>query len=163
MRLAPQETRTYFLTFVTASRRRLFQVEENARLMLDLLQTHRTQERFALYAFVVMPDHVHLLLTPAEHVSLEKAVQFVKGGFSFQLKSKLNVWQSGYNASQVNTTEKFEDCMRYIETNPVRAGLVSRPESFPYSSRQTGVLIDARPLWFEAPRLEAFTIPALKG
>jgi putative transposase len=89
---APQETRTYFVSFVTAARRRLFQVEGTAQLMLDVLQHYRAQGRFALYAFVIMPDHLHVLITPAPDVSLEKAMQFIKGSFSFRLKSKRDVW-----------------------------------------------------------------------
>src|ERR1039457_4040188 len=78
MSLAPQELRTYFTTFSTAGRRRIFQVEKNARLMVDTLRNYRTQGRFSLHAFVVMPDHVHALITPAVEVSLEKAIQFMK-------------------------------------------------------------------------------------
>jgi putative transposase len=63
--LAPQETRTYFVTTVTANRRRLFQVISNADLMLEVLQHYRRKEKLALHAFVIMPDHLHLLMTPA--------------------------------------------------------------------------------------------------
>jgi putative transposase len=66
MPLAPQETRTYFVTFVGAGRRRRFQVHENAKLMLDVIQTNRTSERLQVHAFV-------LLITPSPEGSLEKA------------------------------------------------------------------------------------------
>ena len=85
---APQDLRTFFITTVTANRRRLFQVEANAALLLDVLQENRTKCRVALHAFVLMPDHIHLLLTPAPEVSLEKAIQFIKGGFSFRLEKQ---------------------------------------------------------------------------
>jgi putative transposase len=85
---SPQESRTYFTTFSTAGRGRLFQVEETARLMVEALQVYRRKGSFAVHAFVVMPDHVHVLLTPAAEVSLETAMQLMKGGFSFRLKSK---------------------------------------------------------------------------
>jgi putative transposase len=75
MPLAPQELRTYFITTVTASRRRLFQVEQNASLFLDVLQDQRNKNRMELHAFVIMPDHAHLPLTPAPDVSPEKAMQ----------------------------------------------------------------------------------------
>lgn len=65
MRHAPQELRTYFVTISTAGRRRLFQVEANAILFVDTLARYRGVERFFLHAFVVMPDHVPVLLTPA--------------------------------------------------------------------------------------------------
>jgi putative transposase len=85
---APQELRTYFITAVPANRRRLFQVEQNATLLIDVLQEQRKKNHIQLHAFVIMPDHVHLLLTPAPDVSLEKAMQYIKGNFFFPLKSK---------------------------------------------------------------------------
>ena len=83
--------------------------------MLDVLQHYRKQNRFALHAFVIMPDHLHLLITPAPDVSLEKALQFIKGGFSFRLKSNREVWERGFNEVQIRSAEKFEACKRYIE------------------------------------------------
>jgi putative transposase len=92
MHRAPQHLRTYFITTTTANRRRLFQVEANAQLLLDVLMEQRVKNRFHLHAFVLMPDHMHAILTPAPDVSLEKAVQFIKGNFSYRLKSKFPVW-----------------------------------------------------------------------
>ena len=63
-----------------------------------------------------------------EDVSLEKAVQFIKGGFSFLLKSKLEVWERGYNQTQTLSVEKFEACRRYVEMNPVQQRMVLSPE-----------------------------------
>ena len=104
---APQELRTYFVTAVTANRRRLFQVEANADLLLNTLTDYRDQNRYHLHSFVVMPDHFHAILTPAPEISLEKAMQYIKGGFSFRLKSKLDVWSRSFNESQILTSEKF--------------------------------------------------------
>jgi putative transposase len=81
-----------------------------------------------------MPDHLHLLLTPAADVSLEKAVQFIKGGFSFRFQSKMGVWERSYNEVQILSVEKFEACRRSIEQNPVRARLAASPEEFAFSS-----------------------------
>ena len=143
---APQELRTYFATAGTSNRRRLFQVEDRAALFIDVLLHYRRQGRFKLHAFVVMPDHFHALLTPVPDVSLEKAVQFIKGGFSFRLRGKLDVWAKGFNESQIRTTEKFEACKTYIETNPVRAGLASSAPEFPFSSFSRPEMVDVRPV-----------------
>ncbi len=134
MRLAPQETRTYFVTAVTARRRRIFQVSDSAELLQKTILDYRAQNRFLLHAFVIMPDHSHAVLTPAPNVSLEKAMQFFKGGFSFRLKSKLEVWERGFNESQILSAEKFRNVARYIEENPVRRGFASTPEEYPCSS-----------------------------
>ena len=134
VRIAPQETRTYFVTAVTAERRSLFQVTANAVLLQRTMLDYRSQGRFLLHAFVIMPDHFHALITPAPDVSLEKALQFIKGRFSFRLKSKLDVWTRSFNESQIMTKQKFIQCVSYIEGNPVRRGLVSTPQAHPFGS-----------------------------
>jgi putative transposase len=58
---------------------------------------------------------------------LSSILQFIKGGFSFRLKRKHDVWMRSFNESQIVTEEKFISCARYIEANPVRRGLVATP------------------------------------
>jgi putative transposase len=58
-------------------------VNANAELLRQTILDYQRQSRFLLHAFVIMPDHFHALITPAPDVSLEKAVQFIKGGFPF--------------------------------------------------------------------------------
>jgi putative transposase len=154
MRLAPQETRTYLVTAVTAERRSLFQVTATAELLEQTILDYRCQKKFLLHAFVIMPDHFHALITPAPDVSLEKAMQFIKGGFSFRLKSKLDVWIRSFNESQVSTEEKFMSCVRYIEDNPVWRGLVATPEAYPFNSAARGPL-DPMPVHLQSPGLKA--------
>jgi putative transposase len=145
MRLAPQETRTYLVSAVTAGRRSLFHVTATAELLERTILDYRSQGKFLLHAFVIMPDHFHALITPAPDVSLEKAMQFIKGGFSFRLKSKFDVWMRSFNDSQISTEDKFMSCVRYIEENPVRRGLVATPQDYPFSSAAFGPL-DPTPL-----------------
>jgi putative transposase len=147
MRLAPQETRTYLVTAVTAQRRSLFQVTATAELLEQTILDYRGQEKFLLHAFVIMPDHFHALITPAPDVSLEKALQFIKGGFSFRLKSKLDVWMRSFNESQIVSEEKFINCVRYIEENPVRRRIVATPNEYRFSSVSCG-LLDPMPSHF---------------
>ena len=154
MRLAPQETRTYLVTAVTAERRSLFQVTATAELLLKTILDYRSQGKFLLHAFVIMPDHFHALITPAPDVSLEKAMQFIKGGFSFRLKSKRDVWMRSFNESQVSSEEKFLNCVRYIEENPVRRGLASTPEEYPFSSAAIKSS-DPMPVHMRDPKKEA--------
>ena len=86
---------TYFVNFTTFQRRRFFVVESYARLFLKTLYGYRRQGRFQLHAFVIMPDHVHLLFTPAIDVTLERAVQLIKGGYSTQSASRSAAGNSG--------------------------------------------------------------------
>jgi putative transposase len=130
----PQELRTYFITTVTSNRRRLFQVEQNADLFVHVLQEQRSKNRIQIHAFVVMPDHVHLLLTPAPDVSLEKAMQYMKGNFSFRLKSKLDVWQPRYDSRRILDAKDYNTHVTYIHQNPIRANLTTQPDLHPHSS-----------------------------
>jgi putative transposase len=148
MKLAPQEVRTYLLTAVTAQRRRLFQVTATAEMFLTTIEDYRAKERFALHAFVVMPEHVHLLLTPAPEVALEKVAQLIKGGFSFRLRSAKGVWEKGYDSRRITDGGHFDACRRYIEENPVRARMVVSAEEYAYSSCGRSGMVDPRPVWF---------------
>jgi putative transposase len=157
---APQETRTYFVTAVTAQRRRLFQVSANAELLQSTLLDYHSRNRFLLHAFVVMPDHFHAIVTPAPDVSLEKAMQYIKGGFSFRLKSKLDVWMRSFNESQILSAAKFHAGVRYVEDNPVRRGLISEANLYPYSS---ATWPHADPMPAHLPLLERGKRPAAKA
>ena len=86
---------TFFITAITYNRRRLFQVPRNAELFVETLQYYRAQGAYKLHAFVVMPDHVHLLLT-SQDKTISLAMNLIKGGFSRCLASKLSVWQHGF-------------------------------------------------------------------
>jgi putative transposase len=145
---APQELRTYFVTSATASRRRLFQVHHNATLLIEVLEDQRRKDRLQLHAFVVMPDHIHLLLTPAPEVSLEKAMQFIKGNFSFQLKSKLDVWERSYTNHRITDIRDYATHLTYIHQNPIRTNLASEPNIYPYSSANPTHPSDPSPTHF---------------
>ncbi|MES2391652.1 MAG: transposase [Acidobacteriota bacterium] len=132
---------------MTAQRRSLFQVTANADLFVATLQDYRAKGRFELHAFVVMPDHVHLVLTPAPDVSLEKVVQFVKGGFSFRLKSKMDVWERSFDNRRITDGEHYDAVVRYVEQNPVRARLVLDVREYAFSSCGRTELVDPRPSW----------------
>jgi putative transposase len=124
---------TYFLTSATFNRRRLFQMASNAELFLETLQNYRRAGNYKLHAFVVMPDHIHLLLSPTG-IALERVMGLIKGGFSHRLGSSLPVWQRGFTDHRVRDGNEFEIRRRYIHENPVRARLVESPSLYPYSS-----------------------------
>ncbi len=71
----------YFITACTFQKKNLLQSDRMAGLLVEVLLHYRAEGKYLVHEFVVMPDHVHLLLTPV--VTLERALQFIKGGFSF--------------------------------------------------------------------------------
>jgi len=145
-----QPNRTFFVTSVTDGRRAVLQSERMARLQLDVLYSYRSQGRFFLHEFVVMPNHFHLLITPAADVSLGKALQFIKGGFSYRAKKELGfnsaIWEAGFTNHRIRDAEDYQQHRRYIRENPVKANLVKSPEMYPYSSASLGMELDAVPL-----------------
>src|SRR5438876_6679758 len=128
--------RTFFTTTVTWKRTPLFRSQPEAELMMDVLVHYREQMRYVLHEFVIMPDHLHLLLTPEADISIERALQLIKGGFSYRLgKAKRGpVWQESFANHRIGEQHDYERHAGYIRMNPVRARLVERPEMYPYSS-----------------------------
>ncbi len=116
--------------------RSLLQAERNATLFIDVLRSYVAAGKFRVHDFVVMPDRVHLLLTVPGDVTIERAMQFIKGGFSYRLKKELGysgeVWQHGFSEVRVEDEQSFRQHREYIAENPVRAGLVDSSETYPY-------------------------------
>jgi putative transposase len=127
---------TYFVTASAYDKKRLLQSDRMAQLLIDVLYHYREQKKYLLHEFVVMPNHFHLLITPGE--TLERAMQLVKGGFSFRAKKELRIsseiWQTSFYDRRVRDMDEFEKMRHYIRENPVRAGLVARAEDYSYSS-----------------------------
>ena len=134
------------VTFSTWARRSLFCNERWARLLISTLYHYRGSA-YLLHEFVVMPDHVHVLLTPSS--SLEKSVQFVKGGFSYRVKkelgSNMEVWQKGFSDHRIRDAEDYRLHLIYMRENPVKKHLCERPAEYPYCSSYAGFEQDEVP------------------
>lgn len=85
-----------------------------------------------------MPDHVHLLMTLNADMSIEKAMQLIKGGYSYRLRNEFGfageIWQRGYSEVRVDDRTSFLAHRDYIYQNPVKAGLVNVAEKYQYGS-----------------------------
>jgi putative transposase len=147
---------TYMITTETWGRRALFRADRWAALLLDTLYHYRGTA-YLLHAFVVMPDHIHVLITP--RTSLEKAVQFIKGGFSYRAKkelgSSMEVWQKGFSDHRIRDAEDYAQHVLYIHQNPERKHLSEHPEQYPYSSAHPGFDLDEVPQGLKPNRFVA--------
>ena len=89
-----------------------------------------------------MPEHVHLLLTPGPAVTLERSIQFVKGGYSHALGVELGkrgeAWQRGFTDHRIRDREDFNVHCNYIQDNPVKRGLVESASAYRYCSAFPG-------------------------
>lgn len=116
--------------------RALLQSERNATLFIAVLRSYVAAREFKVHDFVVMPDHVHLLLTVGGDMAIERAVQFIKGGFSYRLKKEFGysgeVWQRGFSEVRVDDRESFLRHREYIAQNPMKRGLVDSAEQIPH-------------------------------
>ncbi len=95
---------------------------------------------FALHAFVVMPNHVHLLITPK--ISIPRITNGIKGSTSHQANSILSregqhFWQDESFDHWVRSPNEFDRIRAYIENNPVSSGLATAPQDWPWSSCST--------------------------
>jgi putative transposase len=139
---------TYFVTANVFDTKSLFQVEKIANLFVEVLLNYRAEGKYLLHEFVVMPDHFHLMISPLE-ITLERAMQFIKGGFSFRLnkslKNKRDVWQPSFLDRRVRDSLEFSKYKEYIWQNPVRRGLVKTPEEYPFSSANPLYQLDPVP------------------
>jgi putative transposase len=129
--------RVFFVTTKTSMARRILQSERNAMLLIDVLRRNVATGKFQLHDFVIMPDHLHLLMTLPSDMTIEKAMQLVKGGFSYRLRKEYGfqgeVWQRGFSEVRVNNRQSWLQYRAYIGQNPVKAGLVETSLQYPYS------------------------------
>jgi putative transposase len=129
---------TYFITASTWEKKCLLQSERMAKLFIDVWFHYQNLSKYRLHEFVIMPNHFHAVITPLSPLTLEKAVQLIKGGFSFRARKELGlggeIWQTSFYDRRVRDAVEYARFRQYIHMNPVRRGLVPAPEEFPYSS-----------------------------
>jgi putative transposase len=147
------------VTFSAHHRRKLFVVELYVRMFLTTLYRHRRDGRYELHAFVVMPEHVHLLLTPAQDTTIERAIQLIKGAYSHELGGIIGrfseIWQRGFTDHRTRNEMDFVHHRNYIHRNPVKRGIVNEPAEYRYCSAFPGFKLDPWPSAAEAASLKA--------
>jgi len=135
---ARNPVRTFFVSSRTSRGVAVLQTERMAMLFIDVLRSYMRAGKFKVHEFVVMPNHVHILLSVGPELSIEKAVQMIKGNFSYRAKKDLGypweIWQKGFSEVQITTEASFIHHQGYIDDNPVKAGLARSAEEYPYCS-----------------------------
>ena len=134
---------SYFVTTRCWEGRNVFQVTENAEILVQTICRYRDQSHYSLHEFVVMPNHLHLLLTPSPITSLEKAVQLIKGGSSHTIhkerENSVKIWQEGFHDWTIRDAHDWQAKVEYIWLNPVRARLADSPKDWRFSSASADV------------------------
>jgi putative transposase len=135
---------TYFVTTKTWESRSLFQVTEIADIVLEVLFRHKGAGVYLLHECVLMPDHLHLLLTPGQTTTLEKAMQLIKGGSSYEIhkrrEQRMEIWQPGFQDWTIRDERDFLSTEEFISMNPVAANSSPSPRNGPTIQREEPLL-----------------------
>jgi putative transposase len=150
---------TYFVAFSTHHRRKRFVLETYVRLFLHAVYRYRREGRYELHAFVVMPEHVHLLLTPARDVPIERSIQLIKGAYSHESERSSaairNSGSCGFTDHRIRIAVDFMHHQNYIHRNPVERHIVTDPSDYRYCSGFSGFKLDPWPPAAKAAHLRA--------
>lgn len=138
------------------NRQRIFHDAADCERFLALLSEVSRAHHLAVHAYVLMPNHVHLLATPTDAPDLSKAMQALGRRYALWVNARHQrtgtLWEGRFRASIVESERYLFACSRYIELNPVRAGLVTEPAAYRWSSHAHHIgarpdpLIDEHPL-----------------
>jgi putative transposase len=120
------------------NREPIFYADEDYRFYLDKLKQACDKHQCDLHAYVLMPNHVHLLITPHTEEGLGKAMQMLGRYYVQYFNHCYNrtgtLWEGRYKATLIDSEAYLLTCLRYIELNPVRASMVGHPSDYPWSS-----------------------------
>jgi putative transposase len=152
---------TFFVTTKSSQSTALFQVHSAADIVVEKLLHYRDAGAYQLHAFVLMPNHLHVLLTPSGTTSLEKAMQLIKGGSSHeihkQLGGRMEIWQPGFHEATIRDVADYFSKVRYIEQNPVGAGLAADPADWAWGSASQPHRLDPIPQGLKPMKQESLT------
>jgi len=126
---------SHFVTFCCYHRHSLFPSDATRRVFESALERARRSFRLRVYSYVVMPEHIHLLVSEPERDTLADALKSLKQGVARRLIGDADhFWQKRYYDFNVRDRAQFVEKLHYIHCNPVKRGLCERSEDWPWSS-----------------------------
>ena len=141
------------------NRQAIFMDSADFQRMLSLLQVNAQEQQVQIHAYVLMSNHLHLLLTPLQNDSLPKMMQAVGRSYVLYFNKRHvrsgTLWEGRYRSALIQTERYFLACMAYIDLNPVRAGMVAQAADYLWSShghfigRQNEAWLSPHPLYWE--------------
>jgi putative transposase len=126
---------SHFVTFSCYQHQPRLTTNASRQIFESALERVRTCFHLRVYGYVVMPDHVHLLLSEPQNHTLADALKSLKQGVSRRLIGDAqHFWQKRYYDFNVRNSAQFVEKLRYIHRNPVKAGLCEQPKGWEWSS-----------------------------
>ncbi|MBI2486811.1 MAG: transposase [Deltaproteobacteria bacterium] len=127
----------YVTTTVTINREPIFKNSKAADTLLETILFGKRRRWYYLLSFVIMPDHIHLIVIPREK-NISVCMKSIKGFSARQINELFSrigsIWQEGFYDYILDSEEKVVNRIKYIEENPVRKGIVTYAEDYKYSS-----------------------------
>ena len=125
----------HFITFTCYHRLPHLNDDTSRTVFEETLETLRQRHQFYVFGYVLMPEHVHLLLSEPKLHPLADTLRALKTQTSRKLKGeRMQFWQTRYFDRNIITQDEFSEKLQYMHRNPVKAGLVEKPEDWPWSS-----------------------------
>lgn len=152
------ENYCHFVTTKTFNNVKIFERKEKAQLFLKILYEVKEKLNFLLIAFVIMPDHLHLMIVPDRRNTISDVMRHLKGRFArlYNKSRRINsadyrktvivhrtgnsspskgkIWQEGFYDHVISNQKEFLEKLNYIHNNPVTAKMVAKPEDYKFSS-----------------------------
>ncbi len=130
----------YFITTNVQNRKPLFSQKENVDLLRETMRAVREFHPFVMRGYAFLPDHLHLLIYIAPQTKISKLMQSIKRNYTrnykdlYHLEGSLKLWQRSFYDHVIRDEQDFLNHLDYIHYNPVKHGLVERPEDYLYTS-----------------------------
>jgi putative transposase len=140
LRRFQESGQSHFVTFSCYHRQPYFATAEVVDLFIHCLEDMRRRFELCVYGYVVMPEHVHLLLSEPPRAKLADAIHYLKLSFAKRVRNLRSpgqpgtFWQKRYYDRNVRNYREFTVKLRYLHRNPVKRGLVSNPWEWKWSS-----------------------------
>jgi putative transposase len=139
-RILPEEGVIHILTRGN-NRQRVFHDDKDYKVYLNTVRQYKPENKIRFYHYCLMPNHVHLIVEITHESNLSRFMKQLNLGYMFYYKKRYSynghLWQGRYKSLIISRDEYLIACARYIELNPVKAGIVKNPKEYQYSSYNT--------------------------
>jgi len=146
----PNEGFLYLVTTNVKDRRPLFSERSCCQIVINGIRFLRTYLGHRVHAYALMPDHVHLVVTPRESSNVSQIMHGLKlhtaREIGVLLGSKGGIWQARFYEQALRTPKDVEEAILYVHDNPIKAGLADRPEDYDWSSYRACISGEPTPI-----------------
>ncbi len=140
---------TFFITAPTFHHKRLFQNERFGEALTEILMRCRKQYDLLLHDYVIMPDHVHLLVTIRGNTDVASMMRGLQNALTDRLAAEFgyngNIWETDFEQRTMHSAQEYDEAVQHIHSNPVRLGFCEKPAEYRLSARSSRWILDPLP------------------